>query len=639
MEPLPGLFATPMSHELLVAARMGDMSVLGGNDSLLQVTAERNTVLHIAAKLGHTNFATRALIRHPFLLMIQNRQGDTPLHCAARAGHTPMVDVFIPHPPRRGDPERRLPDMVNNVGNTALHEAARNGHDSFVEELMAKAPGVSAVTNNVNGVSPLYMAVESGSASIVRRLLAATEASCDGPNGRTALHSAVLRSHLYWWIPQPFPTSSDLSAVEITRMLLQQRASLTRKADAAGLVPLHFAAARGDLEMVRLLVQNDESTAYLRDNGGSSAIHVAASFGHVNVIKHLTETCPGCTEVRDGEGGNFFHVAISKRREQVVRFVATSPRLTDLLNEPDSDGNAPLHRAIISRDMPIIQMLSSSPSVKLSATNNRGQTALDVALSNARNRLEIKMFKVVIDLTNKGYGPSGRPKGHGRREESKEIADSKHAVDQKSKVEEKNYKEIADSLPVVAALITTVTFTAAFTLSGSFERDRSDDESIYRRIRGIAFVVFLISDALAMISSICVPFLVIYVRVGTPVTQVYSLTLSEILVQVAFIGFKAAFVSGVCVLIADHYMWLTILIGLVILLSAAALKRKILPFYPYLCWLTRGSEFQIIYISLMIARQRLIRIANYELAVDFIKFPGVWGFSITKNPEQYPSEG
>ncbi|CAL9777849.1 unnamed protein product [Musa acuminata subsp. burmannicoides] len=625
MEPLPGLFATPMSHELLVAARTGDMSVLGGNDSLLQVTAERNTVLHIAAKLGHTDFATGALSRQPFFLVIQNGQGDTPLHCAARAGHTPMVDVFIPHPPRRGDPERQLPYMVNNVGNTALHEAALNGHDSFVEELMAKAPGVSAVTNNVNGVSPLYMAVESGSASIVRRLLAATEASCDGPNGRTALHSAVLRSH----------------PVEITKMLLRQRGSLTRKADAAGLVPLHFAAARGDLEMVRLLLQNDPSTAYLRDNGGASAIHVAASFGHVNVIKHLIETCHGCTEVRDGEGGNFFHVAISKRREQVVRFVATSPSLTDLLNEPDSDGNTPLHRAIISRDMPIIQMLSSSPSVKLSATNNHGQTALDVALSNTRNRLEIKMFKVVIDLTNKGarfsdpqllqdmVHPVGQ-KGTVEEKNKKEIADSTHTVDQKSKVEEKNYKEIADSLPVVAALITTVTFTAAFTLSGSFERDRSDDESIYRRIRGIAFVVFLISDALAMISSICVPFLVIYVRVGTPVTQVYSLTLSEILVQVAFIGFKAAFVSGVCVLIADHYMWLTILICLVILLSATALKRRILPFYPYLCWLTRGSEFQIIYISLMIARYKLIRIANYELAIDFIKFPGVWGFSITK---------
>ncbi|XP_064937876.1 ankyrin repeat-containing protein At5g02620-like isoform X3 [Musa acuminata AAA Group] len=600
MEPIPCLFSTPMSHELLVAARTGDVSVLGGNDSLLQVTAERNTVLHIAAKLGHTNFASIALIRQPFLLTIQNRQGDTPLHCAARAGHTPMVDVFIPHPPRRGDPERRLPYMVNNVGNTALHEAARNGHDSFVEELMARAPGESAATNNVNGVSALYMAVESGSASIVRRLLAATEASCDGPNGRTALHSAVLRS----------------SPVEITRMLLQQRASLTRKADAAGLVPLHFAAARGDLEMVRLLLQNDASTAYLRDNGGASAIHVAASFGHVNVIKHLIETCPGCSEVRDGEGSNFFHVAISKRREQVVRFVATSPRLTDLLNEPDSDGNTPLHRAIISRDMAIIQILSSSPSVKLSATNNRGQTALDVALSNTRNRLVIKMFKVVIDLTNKGARFSDPQllqdtihpvdqKGTVEEKNHKEIADSKHTGDQKSKFEEKNYKEIADSLPVVAALITTVTFTAAFTLSRSFERDRSDDGSVYRRIRGIAFVVFLISDALAMISSICVPFLVIYVRVGTSVTQVYSLTLSEILLQVAFIGFKAAFASGVCVLIADHYMWLTSLICLVILLSAMALKRKILPFYPYLCWLTRG--------------------------MDLIKFPGVWGFSITKS--------
>ncbi|CAL9168900.1 unnamed protein product [Musa hybrid cultivar] len=628
MESVPELF-TPMSRELLEAARLGDTNILGTSIPDVHVTAGRNSTLHIAAKLGHTDFCNKTLDLQPSLLLLKNARGDTPLHIAARAGHHQLVNDLISTSSERraqgDDRVRSLVQMANNVGNTALHEAVQNGHQQVVAALMEKSPRVSAVTN-VNGVSPLYRAVEIGSTSIVRLLLAAADASCDGPNGQTALHLAVLRSY----------------RSEITRMLLQQRGSLTRKGDAAERVPLHFAAARGDLEMVRLLLENDASTAYLQDNGGATAIHVAASFGYVNVIKHLIETCPGCVEVMDGEGSNFFHVAISKRREQVVRFVAKLPRPSDLLNEPDSAGNTPLHRAIMSRDMAIIQMLSSNPSVKLSATNNRGQTALDVALSNTRKRLVIKMFKVVIDLTNKGARFSdqqlledmGHPvdqKGTVEKKNHKENADSKHAVhtvDQKGKVEEKNYQDIADTLPVVAALITTATFTAAFTLSSSFKRDRSDYGSIYMRIRGIAFVVFLIFDALAMITAICVPFLVIYVRVGTPVTQVNSLTLSEILLQVAFIGFTVAFASGVCVLLADH--WLIILIWLVILLFIPILKRRIIPFYPYLCWLTRGSEFQIIYARLMIARHRLIRIGNYELAIDFIKFPGVWGFSITK---------
>ncbi|URE30202.1 Ankyrin repeat-containing protein [Musa troglodytarum] len=628
MESVPELF-TPMSRELLEAARSGDTNILGTSIPDVHVTAGGNSMLHIAAKLGHTDFCNKAHDLLPSLLLLKNARGDTPLHIAARAGHHQLVnDLISTASERRAQGDDRVcsfVQMANNVGNTALHEAVQNGHEQVVVALMAKSPRVSAVTN-VNGVSPLYMAVESGSTSIVRLLLAVADASCDGPNGQTALHLAVLRSY----------------RAEITRMLLQQRGNLTRKADTTERVPLHFAAARGDHEMVRLLLENDASTAYLRDNGGATAIHVAASFGYVNVIKHLIETCPGCVEVMDGEGSNFLHVAISKGRERVVRFAAKLPRLIDLLNEPDSAGNTPLHRAIMSRDMAIIQMLSSNPSVKLSATNNRGQTPLDVALSSTRKRLVIRMFKVVIDLTNKGARFSDPQllqdmvhpvdqNGTVEEKNHKEIADSKHAVhpvDQKGKDEEKTYQHIADSLPVVAALITTATFTAAFTLSSTFKRDRSDDGSIYMRMRRIAFVVFLIFDALAMITAICVPFLVIYVRVGTPVTQVNSLTLSEILLQVAFIGFTVAFASGVSVLLVDH--WLIILIFLVILLFLPIFKRRILPFYPYLCWLTRGSEFQIIYARLMIARHRVIRIANYELAVDFIKFPGVWGFSITK---------
>ncbi|KAJ8458194.1 hypothetical protein OPV22_031120 [Ensete ventricosum] len=295
-----------MSRELWEAARLGYASILGTSIPVVDVTAGGNSMLHIAAKLGHTDFCKRALDLQPLLLQLKNARGDTPLHVAARAGHHQLVNHLISTasessaPADADDGVRSLVRMANNVGNTALHEAVQNGHEQVAVALMAKSPRVSAVTN-VNGVSPLYMAVESGSASMVQRLLAAEEASCDGPNGQTALHLAALRSY----------------RAEIIRMLLQQRSSLAGKADTAGRVPVHFAAARGDLEMVRHLLENDASTAYLQDNGGATAIHVAASFGYVNVIKQLIEKCPGCVEVMDGEGSNFFHVAISKRRDQL----------------------------------------------------------------------------------------------------------------------------------------------------------------------------------------------------------------------------------------------------------------------------------------------------------------------------------
>ncbi|XP_065025066.1 ankyrin repeat-containing protein NPR4-like [Musa acuminata AAA Group] len=203
-ESVPELF-TPMSPELLEAARLGNTNILGTSFPDVHVTAGGNSMLHIAANQGHTDFCKKALDLQPFLLRLKNARGDTPLHVAARAGHHQLVNDLISTASERSaqddDGVRSLVQMANDVGNTALHEAVQNGHEQVVDALMAKAPGVSAVTNNVNGVSPLYMAVESWSTSIVRLLLAADVASCDGPNGQTALHVAVLRSYVrcYDW--------------------------------------------------------------------------------------------------------------------------------------------------------------------------------------------------------------------------------------------------------------------------------------------------------------------------------------------------------------------------------------------------------------------------------------------------------
>ncbi|URE29366.1 Ankyrin repeat-containing protein [Musa troglodytarum] len=363
-----------MNRELLEAARSGDTNILGTSIPDVHVTAGGNSMLHIAAKQGHTDFCKRVLDLQPLLLPLKNARGDTPLHIAARAGHHQLVNDLISTATERSaqgdDRVRSLVQMANDVRNTALHEAVQNGHEQVVDALMAKAPGVSAVANNVNGVSPLFMAVECESVPIVRRLLEAGEASCDGPNGQTALHSAVLRNH------------------DITKILLEKRPGLLKKADNNGNSPLHFAASTSDLEMVKLLLEKDASIARLQDNDGASAIHVAASCGRVTTIKHLDKVCPDCVELMDNEGRSFLHVAIEKKRRAVIEYVIRSPHLMDLLNQPDKKGNTPLHAAALSGNLAVTRMLSSNKNIKKSAMNNDGHTALDVTMRRTWTPLE-----------------------------------------------------------------------------------------------------------------------------------------------------------------------------------------------------------------------------------------------------------
>ena len=87
----------------------------------------------------------------------------------------------------------------NRLGATALFEAVRNGHAKTVELLATEAPELAAVTSG-DGVSPLYLAAMAESVEMVRALLrqspdgTPSRASSAGPEGRTALHAAAVKS-------------------------------------------------------------------------------------------------------------------------------------------------------------------------------------------------------------------------------------------------------------------------------------------------------------------------------------------------------------------------------------------------------------------------------------------------------------
>ncbi|URE29365.1 Ankyrin repeat-containing protein [Musa troglodytarum] len=394
---------------------------------------------------------------------------------------------------------------------------------------MAKAPGVSAVANNVNGVSPLFMAVECESVPIVRRLLEAGEASCDGPNGQTALHSAVLRNH------------------DITKILLEKRPGLLKKADNNGNSPLHFAASTSDLEMVKLLLEKDASIARLQDNDGASAIHVAASCGRVTTIKHLDKVCPDCVELMDNEGRSFLHVAIEKKRRAVIEYVIRSPHLMDLLNQPDKKGNTPLHAAALSGNLAVTRMLSSNKNIKKSAMNNDGHTALDVTMRRTWTPLERPSSLIAILKTS---GSRLSPQRH----------DSIRDHLPRKEEEPKDYKLFVNNLFLTAVLIATISFAAAFNVPGGYKSEESNDPGTPILLNRVDFRLFLLCDTFAMTTSFLVLLLALQIRLGSKNYQIRQLPIAILLLQISIFALIFAFCSGLCLLIADEFLWLTLFI-------------------------------------------------------------------------------
>jgi ankyrin repeat protein len=169
-----------------------------GQCDILEVSAERNTVLHVAAEQGHDELIRELHLRfreEQGLLSRRNSALDTPLHCAARAGHVRAVAILVQLAHDCGDGEsKNIVGCKNEAGDTALHLAARHGHGDAVEVLVLAAADPAAELNNA-GVSPLYLAVMSGSVQAVRAIVSSCSgASAVGPSSQNALHAAVFKN-------------------------------------------------------------------------------------------------------------------------------------------------------------------------------------------------------------------------------------------------------------------------------------------------------------------------------------------------------------------------------------------------------------------------------------------------------------
>ncbi|XP_019075300.1 ankyrin repeat-containing protein ITN1-like [Vitis vinifera] len=490
-----------MDDSVYKAAAKGDIEVLKKipeSQFHAQLTPKHNTILHIASEFGQTE-CVKWILTLPAcssLLQCPNLNGDTVLHLAAREGHLKVVEALL-EPTLDietgvGEDKEMLIGMTNKGKNTALHEAVRFNHSDVVESLIEKDPRFNYRAND-SGTTPLYMAAERGLTGLVVLIIdkSSTSPSYHGLMGRTALHAAVLCNN-----------------EAMTNKILEWKPDLTKEVDKNGWSPLHYAAERGcDLKIVELLLSKSEkSVAYLRSKDGKkTALHIASFHHHTKIVEEILSHSPGCREQVDDKGNNIFHFAMMKKGDRYDDFKPSNyfdnkwlgsrgpvngpggfvngPR--GLVNEKNAQGNTPIH--LLSLNQISDSWFVWNEKVDKKAYNNEDLTGYDIILradiSEKKENIQVAFEYVMTESRS-----SVTEKETKRRERKKER---KEYISQLQKQGETHL--------IVSALITTVTFAAGFTLPGGYKED--DGQAILSK--KAAFRAFVVTDTIAMVSSLC----------------------------------------------------------------------------------------------------------------------------------------
>ncbi|KAL2943599.1 Ankyrin repeat-containing protein NPR4, partial [Bienertia sinuspersici] len=476
-----------------------------------------SNIVHIALRHGKVKnngdkFIKIALEKHPILSMQPDSNGDTPLHLAAKwkSGAT-IMNLLIA--------------AVKEFNNDA----------SYVAPWAVK---------NYKGSFPIHEALESGNLEAAKALLECDNDAASRLNdlGDTALHS---------FAKNDFSVGNKNDAGDFVEMLLKENNQAAYMRDDEGLTPLLSAARSGRLHLASAILNYYPQSAYLRDPGGRTFLHL------------LRFTGDDVDESLDDNFKRTGHLLFDNAEADAQRLVQ------------DYEGNTPLHYAIITGNSiaAIVlthKCLESEDRIELGLVNKQGQTVPDLLalhdvpheVRHGFNRiLHIKYsLRSIKDLTLElVWSCSSDPFDAMQQiidQIQKKLPRAGYLARSSYGIRKTEMKESANALSVVAALLATITFAAAFQVPGGFGEDGHPI-----LLSKLAFIIFSVANTIAMCSSMLCLFLILWVMgIGKMHGSLKILDISIILLRLSFYLTLLAFTTGMFVATAEKSLWMGVLV-------------------------------------------------------------------------------
>ncbi|XP_010644401.1 ankyrin repeat-containing protein BDA1-like [Vitis vinifera] len=246
------------------------------------------------------------------------------------------------------------------------------GDKSAVEELLNR--NTSLLTEkNIKGNTPLHLTARISHVDVVEFLIYHAE-KLDVENG--GVYEVISMRNM------KDDTPLHEAVRDTVQILLEKKPELNYEKDSYGRTPLHYAvASSGFLVWIVCghLLKRDSSIALLQDHYQATPAHLVAECGRRKALITILNACPHSVELLNQQRQNILHVAAQNGSVIVVKCILSLGEADDLINEPDKDGNTPLHLAAMNFHSSVVRCLALTRKVDIKAINNDGKTALDVA--------------------------------------------------------------------------------------------------------------------------------------------------------------------------------------------------------------------------------------------------------------------
>ncbi|XP_059438438.1 ankyrin repeat-containing protein NPR4-like [Corylus avellana] len=408
-----------------------------------RITEEGTTALHTAAIAKHTDFVEQLLkSMRPDDLKLKSIEGATALHSAAQTGIVRIAEEMV----KMND---ELPSIADNQETTPLHVAAFLGrHRNMVDYLFS-------VTSLARLTTP----------QLIELLLATISAG---------FFDKALAIHAQLQTVDP----------ECVRKALQE---LARKPIAIGskrqpslwerCLKYSVFKRRYRIALMKTLARQLVEVLWKEVNGAlvvqdqMDLIFEATKSGNVEFLIIILRSYPELIWKIDKNYGSLFHVAVLYRQEGVFNLIYEIGAIKDnIATYIDKDNNNMLHLAgklAPSDELSII----SSPSIQM--------------------QWELLWFMEVKKIVP----PSYVNKKNSRGQTPREVFRMTHKDLQENG--EKWIKKTVSYCMLVATLIATVAFAAAFTVPGGNDQDTGSPILLIRNW----FMIFFISDVTALFFS------------------------------------------------------------------------------------------------------------------------------------------
>ncbi|XP_006661628.1 ankyrin repeat-containing protein At5g02620-like [Oryza brachyantha] len=532
-----------MDRRLLQAARSGDTTSISmilqeaqhEPSLLIGTTPEGNTCLHIASAHGHLGFCTHILEMNKSLLDAVNADGETPLLAAVRNGQVSLASFLLSY--CRNLHMSATITKQDKHGCNALHHAIRSGHEELALALIQEEPALAKAVNKYDE-SPMFIAVMRNFTTIFEKLLEIPDSADGGTYGYNALYAAFRNNN-----------------ADIAKKIVQARPKLARQETNGQCTAILCGVLDNKIGVLRVLLEYDFSLGYQVSTDGAPLLNCAAYRGHVEVAREILKHCPDAPFLDQRDGCTCLHKAVNAGQTKFVEFVVQSNKLRKIINIRDKDGDTALHYAIRKCYPKIVAILLKHQYRDVTMLSNSGCPPIwvpDDAVDHAKtlNWNEVSMLMLEADPEDKGeiYNLN------------KSI---KHQVIEKSRKDIRSLTQTyANNTSLVAILIATITFAAAFTLPGGYSNDVGS-KGLPIMGRKLAFQAFLIFDTLAMCTSLTVAFICIIARWEDLEFLLYYRSFTKKLMWFAYMATTAAFATGLYTVLAPHLPWLAIAICVV----------------------------------------------------------------------------